>query len=368
MPHRRLLWHIFCTVIDNYGDIGVCWRLAVQLAQRGQRVRLWVDDVRPLQWLAPQGHTGVQVQTWRKPLSAADLPNEAADVLIEAFGCTLDDAVQAQWAQQQRMGARRLWLNLEYLCAQDFAARNHLLASPVMHGPAKGCVKRFFYPVFTADTGGLLRETDLLPHQAAFDRAAWLQTHGATAQRTTLSLFCYEPPALPALLTQLAQADEATHLLVTPGRAQDAVAAALPAPLAPSWATTGQVQHGACTLRCLPWLPQTDFDHLLWASQCNFVRGEDSLTRALWAGQPFIWHIYPQDDAAHHAKLEAFLDWLNAPPDLRAFHRIWNGIDTAPLPPLRWRAWQTCFTAARQRLLQQDDLLTQLLALAHAPR
>ena len=66
---------------------------------------------------------------------------------------------------------------------------------------------------------------------------------------------------------------------------------------------------------------------MLWACYLNFVRGEDSLVRALWAGQPFIWHIYPQDDNAHHAKLEAFLDWLQAPESLRKAHRVWNGME-----------------------------------------
>ena len=41
-----LSWDIFCTVVDNYGDIGVCWRLARQLAaEHGFAVRLWVDDL-----------------------------------------------------------------------------------------------------------------------------------------------------------------------------------------------------------------------------------------------------------------------------------------------------------------------------------
>ena len=111
MPIRSLsgsfparLWDVFCDVIDNYGDVGVCWRLAVNLAQRGQRVRLWVSDVRPLRWMAPNGHPGVEVRHWQAPLTDADLPAEPADVLIEAFGCTLDDAVQARWAQQQANG------------------------------------------------------------------------------------------------------------------------------------------------------------------------------------------------------------------------------------------------------------------------
>ena len=110
-------------------------------------------------------------------------------------------------------------------------------------------------------------------------------------------------------------------------------------------------------------LTQVDFDHLLWACDLNFVRGEDSLVRALWAGQPLVWHIYPQHDDAHHAKLEAFLDWLQAPASLRVFHRAWNGIGSAaPVWPdaATLDDWRGCVQSARQRLLTQPDLVTQL--------
>jgi uncharacterized repeat protein (TIGR03837 family) len=100
---------------------------------------------------------------------------------------------------------------------------------------------------------------------------------------------------------------------------------------------------------------------MLWACDLNFVRGEDSLARALWAGQAFVWQIYPQHDDAHHGKLEAFLDWLDAPPSLRAFHRVWNGVSTGPLPMPDLPQWQACARAARERLLAQDDLTSQLL-------
>jgi uncharacterized repeat protein (TIGR03837 family) len=105
---------------------------------------------------------------------------------------------------------------------------------------------------------------------------------------------------------------------------------------------------------------------MLWACDLNFVRGEDSLVRALWAGQPFVWHIYPQDDNAHHAKLQAFLDGLQAPESLRRFHHVWNGLLDHPLPAIddpTWQAWRTCAQAARQKLLAQADLVTQLSAL-----
>ena len=62
--HR--LWDIFCTVIDNHGDLGVCWRLTRQLLAQGQSVRLWVDDASALAWMAPDAHDlpHLQVRPW----------------------------------------------------------------------------------------------------------------------------------------------------------------------------------------------------------------------------------------------------------------------------------------------------------------
>jgi uncharacterized repeat protein (TIGR03837 family) len=113
----------------------------------------------------------------------------------------------------------------------------------------------------------------------------------------------------------------------------------------------------------LPYTTQNGFDEMLWACDLNFVRGEDSLVRALWAGQPFIWHIYPQDDNAHHAKLEAFLDWIQAPESLRKAHRVWNGVEVGEWPALNPGAladWTACAQTVRQKLLQQTDLVSQL--------
>lgn len=367
LANHPLTWDIFCTVIDNYGDLGVCWRLAVNLAQRGQQVRLWIDQPDNLQWLAPHGHPGVQVQHWQHSLHPASWPNPLAHVLIEAFGCTLDDSMQAHWARHHAgQHTQGLWLNLEYLTAESYAARCHLLRSPVMQGPAAGCSKQFFYPGFTADTGGLLREAGLLDQQQAFDHRAWLQQRGCQPDAPlTISLFGYEPTALPQLMNQLATTP--SQLLVTQGRSLAAVQQALQ-PNADADADADLPRaHGACQLHALPWLPQTGFDHLLWSSHLNCVRGEDSLVRALWAGQPLVWQIYPQHDNAHHAKLNAFLDWLQAPHDLRLFHHVWNGMRNTALPaltPQRLDDWRCCIQTARAQLLQQDDLATQLIRLA----
>ncbi len=346
------LWDIFCQVIDNYGDIGVCWRLCADLAQRGERVRLWTDDASALTWMAPNGKPGVQVLPW--PAEAP--PGGAGDVVIEAFGCEIPSAFLTAMAPGGEGGTPpALWINLEYLSAEPYVERCHRLPSPLLSGPAAGQTRWFFYPGFTPRTGGLLREADLLARQACFDRNTWRRERHLDRSPWLISLFCYEPPALGALMAQLAARDDA-QLLVTPGRASAAVRALQDA---------GAPLPHAKALHFMPHCTQPQFDEMLWACDLNFVRGEDSLVRALWAGQPFIWHIYPQHDDAHHAKLEAFLDWLQAPESLRRFHAVWNGLEPAqdlpPLSPGTLTQWRACTESARHRLLAQDDLSTQLL-------
>lgn len=358
-PSSELLWDVFCQVIDNHGDLGVCWRLAQQLAAHGQRVRLWVDDASALRWMAPkpQRPPHVQVLPWAHPLPAAALQAlPPADVWIEAFGCELPPEFVARFAGQRRPP---VWINLEYLSAEDWVQRVHTLPSPVLHGPAAGWTKWFFHPGFGPGTGGLLREADLARRQQQFDRRAWLAAQGVDWQGEALySLFCYEPAALPALLAQLQAAATPQRLLITPGRAAHAVQQALGSVPQPGQLDQLQLHH-------LPYLPQTGFDELLWACDCNFVRGEDSLVRALWAGKPFVWHIYPQpEDNAHHAKLNAFLHWLQAPASWRQFHHVWNGLHPGPLPalaPATLAEWAHTAQQARQRLLAQSHLVTQLL-------
>jgi uncharacterized repeat protein (TIGR03837 family) len=340
---RAMGWDIFCNVIDNHGDAGVCWRLAAELGARGEAVRLWIDDGSMLRWMAPQGAPRVEVVAWTDPAP----PLEPGDVAVEAFGCDPPPDFVARMAAAARPPA---WLNLEYLSAEPYVERNHGLPSPVMHGPGAGLVKHFFYPGFTARTGGLLRESDLQARRAGFDRTAWLRQWGIEDRAARLvSLFCYEPLALPQLLAQLAAAAQPTRLLVTAGRAAAAVRA------------LGAASSGALQLHFLPLLSQRDYDHLLWSCDLNFVRGEDSLVRGLLAGVPSVWQIYPQEDQAHHAKLEAFLDWLAPPPDLRDFVRSWNGVSGGPLPPLDPAGWAPTARQALERARTLPELATELL-------
>jgi uncharacterized repeat protein (TIGR03837 family) len=342
-------WDLFCRVIDNYGDVGVCWRLAADLGSRGESVRLWIDDASALAWMAPEGAAGVEVLAW----TGTPAQVEPGEVVVEAFGCDPPPDFVRRMAEAQK---RPVWVNLEYLSAEDYVERSHGLPSPQLGGPGAGLTKWFFYPGFSERTGGLLREPGLIDARAAFDRDHWLAAQGVRRREgeRVVSLFCYDNPALPDLLRALAA--EPTLLLLTPGAARQA-AAVLPA--------DGCL--GALRSHALPWLPQPGYDRLLWSCDLNFVRGEDSFVRAHWAGAPFVWHIYPQHDGAHAAKLDAYLDRLldGAPESLvREVHALWhgwNGLDLWPPHLPLYRDWADTCARWRDRLLAQDDLTTQLL-------
>ncbi|PXW95253.1 putative repeat protein (TIGR03837 family) [Sphaerotilus hippei] len=388
-PSTPSRWDLFCRVIDNHGDLGVCWRLAADLAHRGVQVRLWIDDARALTWMAPQGQAGVQVMPWRDPL-ADELPG---DVVVEAFGC---DPPAAFVARMAAAVVPPVWINLEYLSAEGFVERSHGLRSPQWSGPGTGLDKWFFYPGFTPRTGGLIRErhlglpVDEAPGSPRPSAAELLQAHGLLLppdrdiERTVL-LFGYRQPALPGLLEALAggHGPGRTRLLVTPGWSAEAVGDWLGAPMRPG---APAVARGRLQLIPLPALPQTAFDRLLAACDLNLVRGEDSLVRALWAARPMLWQLYPQEDTIRLTKLQAFLDvHLDdaAPPGLRAAFEAWNGARTwtagdwstlleAALPPVSTRrtAGWTDWSAARARQLAQGrpDLTSALLDFARQHR
>ncbi|MBA4683059.1 elongation factor P maturation arginine rhamnosyltransferase EarP [Pseudomonas sp. MDMC216] len=365
-------WDIFCSVVDNYGDIGVTWRLARQLAaEQGHVVRLWVDELGAFVRLCPEASvdaecqrwSGVEVHQWREPFPAV----EPAQVVIEAFACQLPSAyIEAMAAS----GTRRLWLNLEYLSAEDWVAGCHGLPSP----QPGGLQKFFFFPGFVEGTGGLLREVDLLVRRRAFQadaqaQQAFLQSLGVIreAGARLISLFAYENAGLAGWLDALAADSQSTQLLVPQGK----VLANLQAWLGEAQLVPGdQRRRGNLLIHVLPFVAQDDYDRLLWCCDLNAVRGEDSFVRAQWAGRPLLWHIYPQEEGAHWDKLEAFLAIYNADlmPEAAAvqaeFWRAWNageGVGTAW--PALFEVWPVLQRHAEQWCDEQavrSDLATML--------
>ena len=387
IPHSSPpLCEIFCKVVDNFGDIGVCWRLAREFVHHhGFAVRLWVDDWAAFVRLCPQAAQpdrvlqsdtllhceGVEIRHWSDPFTQT----EPGDFVIEAFACELPEV------HLQAMARRRpapVWINLEYLSAEDWVAGCHGLASP---HPRLALSKHFFFPGFDHDSGGLLRETGLLTERDAFRReqhAQWWRAQGLADLPPTalhLSLFAYERPGLGALLQLWAGGERPVVVLVPEGRVVGDVAAALGRR---QLSVGDRVDQGRLTVVVLPFSDQPAYDRLLWACDLNFVRGEDSFVRAQWAAQPFVWQIYPQDCGADADKLAAFLTRYTAGLEqaaaqaLRTFWAAWNaGRDprddghrlvaawpafAAALPALQDHARHWC-----SALAAQEDLATRLV-------
>jgi uncharacterized repeat protein (TIGR03837 family) len=323
-------WDIFCRVVDNFGDAGVCLRLARRIVQNGAAaVRLWIDDLSTLARLEPRV-TAAAIQFVDsievRVLTEGTLGTVPGEVVIEAFGCGLPEAYAAAMA---RARPTSLWIVLEYLSAESWVAAHHGLPSPHPRLPLQ---RYFFFPGFAKGTGGVLREPDLLARRDAFGEAEcrgfWARAgHLPPGEHaTTVSLFGYERAPVAELLDAWERSPTPIIAAVPEGRLLPHVLAHFGAA-----GTARAVQRGALQVRVVPFVPQARFDELLWACDVNFVRGEDSFVRAQWAGRPFVWQIYPQADGSHWAKLNAFLDLYcepGSPEDgdaARALTMCWNG-------------------------------------------
>lgn len=379
--HMRLpqTAHIFCRVIDNFGDIGVCWRLARQMSvEHGIAVTLWVDNLISFRRLCPaidpaqqeQTVSGISIKHWLANDSAWK-QEPVSELVIEAFACDLPLAYVQAMASCKR---KPVWINLEYLSAEDWVETCHAMPSP---HPSLPLTKYFFFPGFTSATGGLPLERNLFQHRNEYwadgqARQRFLEGLGIPRGREGLlvSLFCYPDAPVTNLFSALAQGTRPVTCLLPEGVAVEP---------AQRWlqeeARAGAVStQGKLTVTVIPFLSQPDYDKLLWSCDLNFVRGEDSLVRAQWAGRPFIWQIYPQQDAAHQAKLDAFLTLYtrSLPHELAsrvvAASQAWNKIESQALgwpdfldalPELQDHTLQW-----GQRLRDNGDLLSKLLRFA----
>jgi len=358
-------WDIFCTVIDNFGDIGVCWRLARQLVvEHHQTVRLWVDDLASFALIAHDIHPecqyqrvqGVEIWLWQQSAIADVVP---ADVVIEAFGCKLP----AHYVQRLTLKKYpSVWINLEYLSAESWVPHYHGLPSP---HPDLPLTKIFFFPGFFPGTGGLLRERHLISQRKAFDAESeheFLQRHGfpeRVSAEIRVSLFCYETAPVEKLVQIIRESSLPVVLFVPEGKVAHRIAVFLEGKAS---LQKKLLRHGHLTVQIFPWLEQAEYDRLLWSCDLNIVRGEDSFIRAQWAAKPFIWTIYPQTEGAHWNKLNAFLHHYTAGMEREIAHAVralwtsWNGEDDLDLI-----IWMN-FLALRKSLMQHNnDWIDQLL-------
>jgi len=377
-------WDIFCRIVDNFGDIGVCWRLAKQLhIEHGIAIRLWIDDLSAAQKIIPlldislnqQVLDEIAILKWHV---SADFTN-AADVVIEAFACELPTAYINAMAQKKSK-----WINLEYLSAESWVADFHAKPSP----QANGLTRYFYFPGFTAATGGLIRESNIKKFDnnkshpnSSFPRkresildgnSTWIPAFAGMTESEgfenglKISLFCYPNAPIQDLFSAL-QTNKNKAIVYIP-------ASGILPKVAEFFGKNNfevgeKITKDNLTIQVLPFLSQDDYDKLLSECDLNFVRGEDSWVRAIWAAKPFIWQPYFQEENTHIKKLDAFLALFYANSDAKHsvfdMHANWVGqqLSSAVVQDyLNHLSQISDYTFNQsQQLAKQTDLATQLV-------
>ena len=372
-------WDIFCKIVDNYGDIGVCWRLSQQLAhEHNLTIRLLIDDMASAKKIITsldiskqsQLINGVQVCVW--PTLKNTATADAADVVLETFSCALPDFYLQQMVQQDS-----IWINLEYLSAEKWVSDFHAKPSPQA---TLAITKHYFFPGFKDDTGGLIRERELITERNIFTNSKEKQfqfwqkigIYGAdnfTADTVKISLFCYAQANITGLIESLVTTNQCTKLFIP---FNSAIATRLENIVDIKQHNLNEIHQGNLTIHLLPFLSQADYDCLLWACDLNFVRGEDSWIRAIWAEKPFIWQPYIQSDETHILKLKAFLDlYLSAATSeistlINESQLAWSSADTTTQMPInhlieQLPAIQNYAKKVTKTLMLQPDLATKLM-------
>ena len=357
-------WDIFCKIVDNFGDIGVCWRLARQLqSEHGLQIRLWTDDLEAAQKIISGLNIAESRQVCDK-ITILKWPNidkeagadfvQAAEVVIETFSCGLPPAYLAAMAQQQSPVSKTKWINLEYLSAEPWVADFHAKPSP----QANGLTRYFYFPGFTDATGGLIRERDVIGH--CYDKSR------SDLDGLKISLFCYPHAPIHDLLTAMAESNRRINCYVPASSILPQIADFF----GEETIDAGDyLSKKNLHLYVLPFLSQTDYDGLLCDCDINFVRGEDSWIRAIWASKPFIWEPYFQDENTHIKKLNAFLDLFYA--DLEAKQVVYEAHSAWVAGQLSNEVWQVYLdnlsaidTFTRQqskKLAKLEDLASKLV-------
>ena len=316
---------ILCRVVDNYGDIGVVYRLARALAELEPdlRLRLIVDGLDSFSLLEPEVRPGLSIQdvhgwtvlSWTGPVDAAreafrgEYAGDPARLVIECFACGRPD-----WFEDMLFdpadGAVKTIVNLEYLSAEPYAAEFHrmpsLTRSPLVR-------KHMFMPGFESGTGGLILDRAFMGARVRHSDAA-----GRKASRRTLSgrLGLAAPDAVPALADRYWLAvfgyerdyGRIVEDIASFGRGTPVVALVACGKSAPCFMAAWERAGRPFPAIGLPFLRQTDWDEVLAAADFSIVRGEDSMSRAALAGRPFLWQAYPQEGRQQLVKVRALLD------------------------------------------------------------
>ncbi len=324
---------ILCKVVDNYGDIGFVYRLARSLTEVNPqlKLRLIVSDLPSFSAMAPQINPKEQYQKsgnleifdWNSDQICTDhFTQYPPNIILECFQCGRPDWLEKILFENDLNHIVQI-LNIDYLTAEPYAEEFHCLKSATRSIYVK---KVNFMPGFTDKTGGLILDNDFIENKHTLDPVHLVQKLNSSITALDfenpdfypVSIFSYERNFDDIVYTlsqfqmtkRINHPNFKVHAFVAAGKSLG--------PFLTAWNTFQR----PFEITQLPFLEQKLWDLLLCLCKFNFIRGEDSLSRACLAGVPFVWHAYEQDDDYQLVKVQALLNRMQKHFDNEDFENL----------------------------------------------
>ncbi|WP_147644997.1 elongation factor P maturation arginine rhamnosyltransferase EarP [Treponema pectinovorum] len=357
MKNKRIL--ILCKVVDNYGDVGVVFRLAKALSEQDKTLELTIvcSDLESFSLLT-KNHFSIDTQKksqkcifndsvwtildWTQEEDFRYEPSPFPTIL-ECFQCG-----RPEWLESilfSKTANKTFYIfNIEYLTAEAYAEEFHLLKSYTRSSNVK---KMFFMPGFTNKTGGLIIDKTFM------NSLKKSELQKKDDKIFTVAIFSYERSfdeifvALQNFVQKVREKEKGfcVKVFAAAGKSQPFVKK--------SWEKFGK----DIILQELDFLPQEEWDELLCTCDFNFVRGEESLARASLCAKPFVWHAYPQEENYQLVKvnslLEKILPFIKDEAAGTALKQVWEDYNT-PNKSLSANALQLLFEAEYNKNLEKD--------------
>ncbi|WP_241761725.1 elongation factor P maturation arginine rhamnosyltransferase EarP, partial [Fusobacterium nucleatum] len=173
---------IFCEVIDNYGDVGVAYRLAREFKRvyPNRKLRFIINQTHEINLIKKS--EDVEILTY-KDIFKIENP---ADLIIETFACNIPDEYM-----DKALKNSKFIINLEYFSAEDWVDDFHLQES-LLGGNLK---KYFFIPGLSKKSGGILLDNEFLERKKKVEKNKqyYLEKFGINKKYDlTGSVFSYE--------------------------------------------------------------------------------------------------------------------------------------------------------------------------------
>ena len=341
---------ILCKVVDNFGDIGVVYRLARALSDLRAELNLTlvVSNLESFHKMASQIDPNKDVQEFKYKNSTWKILNWHLDnaecrmlnaecafnfsIILECFQCGRPDWLENILFSQDFTQEVQI-LNIDYLTAEDYAEEFHLLKS----GTRKTNIrKRFFMPGFTQKTGGLII------NEEAHSR------NEETEEEFKMFFFAYEDDCsaivkgISDFQSQMrsSKKDFSVCIYLADGKSS--------APFEEAWKSSGS----PFKIIKLPFMQQEEFDTFILTMNFLFIRGEDSLARACLSGLPFVWQAYKQDENYQLVKVNALLDQMKdyfPAKEFQAIQNFWKNYNDYENPTQSAQLTELLISSAMQK-------------------